>query len=185
MKIITDTVSSSDTLPLFDTEQCRNHFGFRNRVDIADEVQRLPDAANTRGLLVRDPYATQLLNGEKQWEIRGRATQIRGPVVIIKSGTGHAFGVVQLVDVLGPLTLEDLTESTYLTAAEREEFRSDGLPYKKTYAYVVRTPRWFKSPRPYNHPYGAVTWVNLPGIDLQKVRYAPSAPQSPSQLPLV
>jgi hypothetical protein len=55
----------------------------------------------TRGIVVRDPYASRSLNGEKPWEIRGPATQIRGAIAIISSGTGHAFGVVDLTDVIG------------------------------------------------------------------------------------
>ena len=128
--------------------------------------------APTRGLLVRDPHASKLLNGEKIWEIRGRATQIRGPVVIIKSGTGRAFGTVNLVRVLGPLSLDDLLEAEQLPLEEREEFRATGLPYKKTFAYVFSNPRWFERPIPYRHPRGAVTWLNLPDIDLSGVAYA-------------
>src|SRR5690348_6834757 len=66
------------------------------------------ESAGLRGLLVRDPYASQLLDGEKIWEIRGRSTHIRGPILIVKSGTGQLFGTADLVRVLGPLELEDL-----------------------------------------------------------------------------
>ena len=126
-----------------------------------------------RGLLVRDPYATQLLNGEKIWEIRGKATQIRGRVVIIKSGTARAFGTVRLIRVLGPLALDDLTIARELPQEEREEFRRAGLPYPKTYAYVFSDPQWFDRPISYSHPSGAVTWVRLPELNLETVRYAP------------
>jgi hypothetical protein len=126
-----------------------------------------------RGLLVRDPYASQLLNGEKIWEIRGKPTQIRGPVVIIKSGTGRAYGTAKLVRVLGPLELDDLTLASELPRDERELFRREGLPYSKTYAYVFTDPRWFESPIPYRHPSGAVTWVRLPELNLEAVSYAP------------
>jgi hypothetical protein len=125
-----------------------------------------------RGLLVRDPYASQLLNGEKIWEIRGKPTQIRGSVVIIKSGTGHAYGTAKLVRVLGPLDLDDLTLASELPRDERELFRREGLPYPKTYAYVFTDPKWFESPIPYRHPSGAVTWVRLPGLNLEAVSYA-------------
>lgn len=125
----------------------------------------------TRGLIVRDPYASQLLNGEKSWEIRGQATQIRGLIVIIKSGTGQAFGVVDLDDVIGPLSLDDLVGSNHLPRSEREEFRKTGLPYRKTFAYVMKNPRWFASPISYRHPSGAVIWVKLPSLDLKQVRY--------------
>jgi len=137
-----------------------------------------------RGLLVRDPYATQLLNGEKIWEIRGKATQIRGTVAIIKSGTGRAFGTVRLVRVLGPLALDDLVLAHELPGDEREQFKRAGLPYAKTYAYVLSDPRWFERPVHYHHPSGAVTWVRLPELNLKTVPYA-SARRRESQLQLV
>lgn len=137
-----------------------------------------------RGLMVRDPFASQLLNGEKVWEIRGRPTQIRGPVVIVKSGTGHAYGTANLVRVLGPLDIEDLIEARELPFTERAEIKSDGLPYPKTYAYVFSDPKWFERPVPYKHPSGAVTWVRLPDLDLEAVRYA-SVPRAFAQLQLV
>jgi hypothetical protein len=128
-----------------------------------------------RGLLVRDPYASQLLDGDKIWEIRGRPTHIRGTVLIVKSGTGQIFGTADLVRVLGPLEIEDLLAASELPRAERREFRRSGLPYPKTYAYVFSNPRQFESPIPYRHPSGAVTWVRVPDMDLGAVHYAASA----------
>jgi hypothetical protein len=142
------------------------------------------DGFGPRGLLVRDPYASQLLDGDKIWEIRGKATQIRGTVAIIKSGTGQVFGTVRLVRILGPLALEDLTSARELPPDEREGFRRDGLPYTKTYAYVFSDPRWFDRPISYNHPSGAVTWVRLPELDLGTVGYAPGRHRA-AQLQLV
>lgn len=124
-----------------------------------------------RGLIVRDPYASKLLNGEKIWEIRGRPTQIRGPVVIVKQGTGKAYGIANLVRVLGPLDLDDLVTSPEVPPEERDELRRDGLPYLMTYAYVFTSPQWFEHPMSYRHPNGAVTWVRLPDLDLDDVEW--------------
>lgn len=145
----------------------------RDRERLIEE--RAAEGFGPRGLIIRDPYATQILNGEKRWEIRGRATQIRGTIIIIKSGTGCAFGTVNLKQVLGPLALDDLTRSSELPLAEREEFSSGGLPYSRTFAYVLDNPRWFDAPVRYQHPNGAVTWVRLPDLNLETVRYATSA----------
>ena len=130
-----------------------------------------------RGLLVRDPFATQLLDGSKTWEIRGRATQIRGRIVIIKSGTGLAFGTVNLVRVLGPLTIDDLINTPQLKEEEKQEYKENGLPYRKTYAYECLDPKWFRTPIPYSHPNGAVTWVRLPEMNLTDVQYASPSPE--------
>ncbi len=140
----------------------------------ADAVRAEATEDGPRGLIVRDPYASQILNGKKIWEIRGRATQIRGPVVIVKSGTGRAFGTANLVRVLGPLEVEDLESAPELPDNERKEIAQLGLPYPKTYAYVFTNPKWFDHPIPYRHANGAVTWVRLPDLDLGAVRYAAS-----------
>ena len=143
--------------------------------DHGAEPARRAGGFEPRGLIVRDPYASQLLNGHKIWEIRGRPTQIRGPVVIVKQGTGKAYGIANLVRVLGPLDLDDLVSSPELPSEERDEMRRDGLPYRKTYAYVFTSPQWFEHPMSYGHPNGAVTWVRLPDLDLDGVEYvAPS-----------
>ena len=139
--------------------------------DHAAEPFGRPDEVGLRGLIVRDPYASQLLNGEKIWEIRGRSTQIRGPVVIVKQGTGKAYGIANLVRVLGPLDLDDLVASREVPSVERDELQRNGLPYRKTFAYVFTSPRWFKNPMPYLHPNGAVTWVRLPNLDLNDVEW--------------
>ncbi|MGO6788723.1 ASCH domain-containing protein [Rhizobium ruizarguesonis] len=142
------------------------------------------DDVGPRGLMIRDPYASEILNGQKIWEIRGRPTQIRGPVVVVKSGTGRAFGTANLVRVLGPLDAEDLMNASELPPLEREEIAANGLPYPKTYAYVFSNPKWFEKPIPYKHPSGAVTWVRLPDLDLAAVHYAAS-PRDVAQLRLV
>lgn len=130
------------------------------------------DGVGLRGLIVRDPYASQLLDGEKIWEIRGKPTQIRGPVVIVKAGTGKAFGTANLVRVLGPLDLDDLVTASELPDEERDELRHDGLPYRKTYAYVFTNPRRFEQPISYLHRSGAVTWVRLPQLNLNDIDFA-------------
>ena len=149
-------------------------FGRRAKVDQARPHASHEEEVGPRGLIVRDPFASQILNGDKVWEIRGRPTQIRGLVVIVKSGTGLAFGTVNLVRVLGPLEWDDLVNAPELPISEREEVRRSGLPYLSTYAYVLSNPKWFERPIPYKHPSGAVTWVRLPDLDLEAVRYAAS-----------
>src|SRR6202158_4289128 len=130
--------------------------------DHGAEPARRAGECEPRGLIVRDPYASQLLNGQKIWEIRGRPTQIRGPVVIVKQGTGKAYGIANLVRVLGPPDLDDLVSPRELPSEERDEMRRDGLPYRKTYAYVFTSPQCFEHPMSYGHPKGAGRWVRLP-----------------------
>ncbi len=63
-----------------------------------------------KGLIIKQPWIDLILDGEKPWEIRGRATTIRGTIALIKSGTGLVLGLVDVVDSL------ELTPDTFYQA---------------------------------------------------------------------
>ncbi|SDC13886.1 ASCH domain-containing protein [Shouchella lonarensis] len=113
----------------------------------------------THGLIVREPWASMILSGQKSIEIRGTNTKTRGPIAIIPSGTGTIAGVVYLVNVTGPLDLHTYNRINiyYGNTKEKETL----LPYKRTYAWQLTTPYKLPSPLPYTHPTGAVIWVKL------------------------
>ena len=111
-----------------------------------------------KGLLIKSPWIDLILEGKKTWEIRGTNTKIRGPVALIKSGSGKVFGEVTIIDSK-ELNLED-----YQTSECFHCVKSTGaiqLPYKKTYAWVLDKPKVYKQAIPYKHPLGAIIWVNL------------------------
>lgn len=113
----------------------------------------------TRGLLIRSPYIEQILAGRKIWELRGSRTAIRGPIGLIRSGSGQIVGTCEVVGVIGPLTLADLRKNARkagLAAAETPRLR-----YAQTFAWVLKNAKPLKKPRPYKHASGAVRWVNL------------------------
>jgi hypothetical protein len=87
-------------------------------------------------LIVREPYANRILTGKKTREYRSTNTKIRGVIGIIPATTKKVAGTVEIIDVKGPLP-------------------------DSSYAYVLRHPLKFKQPKPYNHPNGAVRWVNV------------------------
>ncbi|SDO71204.1 ASCH domain-containing protein [Halobacillus sp. SY10] len=111
-----------------------------------------------KGLLVKEPWIDLILSGEKTWEIRGTNTKHRGTTGLIKSGTGHVFGTVEIVDSQ-PLTKAEYERSTSLHGIPEENCQQ--LPYKRTYAWVLRNPFFYEEPIPYTHPLGAVIWVDL------------------------
>jgi ASCH domain len=119
------------------------------------EVKRL------RGLMVREPWASLILRGKKTWEIRGTRTSHRGEIYIIRSGTGRVVGSCRIIDVLGPLTMEDMRLNVETHLTPESELILGGLPYRSTYAWVLAEPRTFEEPIPYKHPSGAITWVDL------------------------
>lgn len=112
-----------------------------------------------RGLIVRQPWIDLILNGQKSWEIRGRATRIRGRIGLIQSGSGRIMGTVNLVDCLA-LTPDDYYQAEALH--QILEPASQPLPYRDIYAWVLACPQRFEVPQPYQHRQGAVIWVRLP-----------------------
>jgi hypothetical protein len=126
------------------------------------------DHVPQRGLLIRDPYLSDILQGEKRWELRSFATRIRGPVGLIKSTTGRVFGEGVLRECIGPLDLEVLLNSSEIGPHDSREIKASGqLPYKNeagessTYAWVFEDVHVYPEPIPYRHPSGAVTFVDL------------------------
>jgi hypothetical protein len=111
-----------------------------------------------KGLIIKSPWIELILEGKKTWEIRGSNTKIRGPIALIKSGSGKVFGEVDII-ASRELYLKDSQESRKFHCVESEY--SPKLPYKKTYAWVMDNPITYKEPIPYKHPMGAVIWVNL------------------------
>jgi hypothetical protein len=129
------------------------------------ELLALPrQNAITRGLLIWKEPLDKILAGTKTWEVRGKATTIRGRVALIESKSGHVVGVADIVDVVGPLSLSQLNLSS-----RRTGFRTTRLRYATTYAWVIANARRLATPIPYRHPSGAVVWVKLKGETLRRL----------------
>ncbi len=122
------------------------------------------------GLLIRVPWIDKILDESKTWEIRGSHTGKEGRIGLIESGTGTIVGVAELVGVVGPLSLKELSANWRKAGFDRNEhlFR---LPYKQTFAWVLQNPKRLPLPVPYNHPSGAVIWVRLkPDVEREVLR---------------
>lgn len=85
-----------------------------------------------RGLIVKSPWAGQIVDGIKTEEYRSRKTHIRGTIGIIEAGTSSIIGSVCLIDC---------------------HFRGDH------YAWILQNPQRFNPPISYKHPNGAQCWV--------------------------
>ena len=88
-------------------------------------------------LIVKSPYANQIVDGTKKEEYRSRRTHIRGEIGIIEAGTSRLIGSVCLIDCI----------------PKKTQFGN--------YAWILKNPQRFNSPVSYQHPKGAQTWVIL------------------------
>ena|ERR1035437_8081746 len=110
-----------------------------------------------KGFILRHPWAGLILSGKKVWEIRGSNCHIRGEVGLVVEGKW--VGTVEIVDC------KKLSQEEYF-GNEKKHLISDlsktsALPYPATYAWILRKPKIFKTPKPYKHKQGCVIWVNL------------------------
>jgi len=114
----------------------------------------------TKGLVIKSPYIEKILSGSKTWEMRSTLTKIRGPIALIKQGSGQIIGVANLVDTKGPLSQQDK-----LNAMDKHQISIDRLQSGETdkwdSAWVMENAQLLISPINYQHPNGAVIWVNL------------------------
>jgi hypothetical protein len=125
----------------------------------------------TKGLVIRKEPLDKILAGKKTWEIRGKATSLRGRIALIASKSGHVVGTCEVVDVVGPLTLAQFQRN-----ARRAGFQPGRLPYAKTFAWVLRDARRLPEPIRYHHPPGAVIWVRLEASVMRRLWRAKGIP---------
>lgn len=112
-----------------------------------------------KGLIIKDPWITKILNGEKTWEIRGSNTKHRGRTGLIKSGTGKIYGSADLVDT------HLISVSDYDNNRDKHRVDEQGfwgfVHYEKPWAWVFKNPMIYPHPIAYDHKQGCVIWVKL------------------------
>ena len=121
------------------------------------------DAMNgvpTKGLIIKSPYIDRILAGTKTWEMRSTNTNLRGPIALIKQGTGQIVGVANLVGVKGPLSEQDKLNNIDRHQISEERLQS-GETEKWNVAWILESAQLLDKPITYQHPNGAVIWVNL------------------------
>jgi predicted transcriptional regulator len=119
-----------------------------------------------KGLISKSPHIENILAGKKTWEIRGCNTKIRGEIALIKSGSGTVVGKCELVGVIEQLTIADLEQNIDKHCVPLQDFDKVFGGYKKIYAWVLADARKLEGPIAYQHPQGAIIWVNLINIKI-------------------
>ena len=113
----------------------------------------------TRGLIIRQPWIGLILIGEKIWEMRSRPTKIRGRIALIEQGTGLIVGECEIVS--SGKALQEWEKESYKSLHKVEDL---SLLEKWCYPWEIGSVKKYKTPFSYNHPKGAVTWVNIENV---------------------
>ncbi len=115
----------------------------------------------TLGLIVREPYASLIVDGQKTWEIRKRKTHHRGPLGILTGGL--LIGQAEVVGVEGPFTVEDLLPHWDKHRAE-EAFLRAYAKEAPLYAWVLKNAFRYEKPLVVPRRPGRVIFVDLSGV---------------------
>lgn len=131
-----------------------------------------------KGLIIDEPWIGLILRGRKAWEMRKTACHHRGRIALIRKGSGRIVGTADVVD---SLPSSDTAEAYAraepqhrIPVGRQEQAFKDGWRTP----WVLANAHTLDAPVPYNHPSGAVIWVNLD----HKVKMAVEA-QSGSAVP--
>jgi hypothetical protein len=108
-----------------------------------------------KALIIRQPWIDMILSGSKTWEMRSRPTKLRGQIALIEAGTGLVVGVCNLTE---SRTVPINADGTYTMFHRVEDVQ---LLKQWPYPWTLNNAQRLHTPIPYNHPKGAVTWVNL------------------------
>ncbi len=110
----------------------------------------------SRGLIIRQPWIGMILDGEKHWEMRSRPTLVRGRIALIQAGTGLIVGEAFLS---GSPT--NYTSGHIMHEYSRHRVDDALLLEKWRFPWILHVVEKYDTPVPYNHPAGAVVWVDL------------------------
>lgn len=113
-----------------------------------------------RGLIIRDPWVSLILSGKKSWELRTRATTIRGRIAIIRAGSGLVIGEARLIDCLPKQNRWELICGIPWHQVPRDQLDA-AIEAGWVFPWVLENAYRYRDPVPYKHPKGAVTWVDL------------------------
>ncbi|BAZ93750.1 uncharacterized protein FOKN1_1352 [Thiohalobacter thiocyanaticus] len=119
-----------------------------------------PEGVLKSGLVIDSPHIERILEGEKIWEMRSSRTATRGWIALIRKGSGTVVGVTRIVDVLGPLSLDERLAALDKHRIDEAQLRS-GEVEKWVYAWVLEEAQPLPRPVAYQHRSGAVIWVTL------------------------
>lgn len=114
-----------------------------------------------KALIIETLWIDLILSGQKVWEMRSRACSIRGRIGLIRKGSKQIVGVAELVDSLGPFTEHELRQRRDKHAITEYRLSDDEWMSKWNHAWVLKNVEALPEPVSYNHPNGAVTWVNI------------------------
>lgn len=106
---------------------------------------------------IKSPHIDRIPAGTKTWEIRSKNTTKTGTIALIRSRSGTVVGTATLAKVIQLTSPKMARENASRIGTDPETVEE----CVGCYAWVLDDVVALKTPVPYVHPSGAVTWVTL------------------------
>jgi hypothetical protein len=130
-----------------------------------------PDYPAETGLVIAEPWVSEILAGRKTWEMRTQATRKRGRLELIRKGSGLVVGAATLVDSLPPRTKSQMLASLdrrCVPAASIERGDVDAW----VYPWVLTDDVRIDPHMPYTNPPGRFQRIRHPALKVAGFRSA-------------
>lgn len=108
------------------------------------------------GLIVNEPYASMIINGEKTWELRSRTPptdKFRKELFLLSKG--QVLGIIAINDTVGPLDYKHLKNSFEYHKSYVDDTHDDFA----LFAWEIEVRDKFPERVRYEHPTGARVWI--------------------------
>lgn len=115
----------------------------------------------TKGLIIRQPWVGLILSRQKTWEMRSKPTTVRGRIALIEAKSGFIVGEAIITESPTTYSLGHV-----MRQFARHRVEDTMLLEQWRFPWVLEGAFRYEKPAPYNHPRGAVLWVDLtkPGV---------------------
>ena len=97
------------------------------------------------------------MDGTKIWEMRGSTSKPKGKIGLIEAGSGLIVGICEHLGSGHPID----SEETAIATKPFHQVEDISKLKKWKYPWFMKDAYRLDQPIPYDHPQGAVIWVNL------------------------
>jgi hypothetical protein len=113
-----------------------------------------------RAIIIEEHWLSKILAGSKVWEMRSRATNITGPIGLIRKRSGAVLGVAEL---LGSLARLSQNEFSFQECRHRipRALQKQAFQLGRRVPWVLKNARPLSRAVPYVHRSGQQIWVRL------------------------
>jgi hypothetical protein len=106
-------------------------------------------------LIIKKYWLDKIFDEGKVWEMRSTRTKITGVIGLVESGTGLIVGEVNLIGC------SERPVSKHKDLIKYHKVEDLELLDKWKWAWLLNGAKRYEEPIPYEHPQGAVIWVDL------------------------